>query len=175
MRWVSAKRTFYFVGNSAFWMFIGYISKLIITSRAIGHVCTNPDGFLYFVQVHNNGAAFNILSGYNFFLVFVAFLVLAGCVWYVFKWRFYISDWFLLIMSFFCAGIIGNAYERTMFGYVTDYIKINMFGWNLPVFNIYDVFITCGALLIALTILKRKHHEYCEDREVEEDDLYRDL
>lgn len=175
MRWISTKRTICFIGNSAFLMFLGLVIKLIILSRGIGKVFTNPDGFIYFVEVYNDGAAFNLLAGYNWFLVITAAIVLACCVWYVFKSRFYISDKFLLLMSFFCAGILGNAYERIEYGHVTDYIKLNLFGMNLPVFNVYDIFITCGAFFIALTVLIQKHNEYCENRDVDEDDLYRDI
>ena len=54
-----------------------------------------------------------------------------------------------------------------------DYIKVNVL--NFPVFNLYDILITLGALSIVLWLVKDKTMEIQEIKNVEEDDLYRDL
>ena len=76
-------------------------------------------------------------------------------------------------MAVFCAGIFGNAYERYIYNYVTDYIKINFM--NFPVFNLNDILIVIGACLIALTIIADKHREFQENKNDKEDDLYRNI
>ena len=76
-------------------------------------------------------------------------------------------------MSSFCAGILGNAYERYVYGYVTDFIKINFM--NFPVFNLYDILITVGAVLIAAVVAIDKHREFRENKDAKEDDLYRNI
>lgn len=170
---MNIKRWCYFTGNMVIIFFITVFLKLIILNQLLGRVLVDTDGFLSFVLVRNNGAAFNIFAGYNQVLIIFAAAIIIACMVYVLAYKLYISDRFLLLLSAFCAGIFGNAYERCTYDYVTDFIKINIF--NFPVFNLYDILITLGALLIALVIIVDKHKEFQENKDVEEDDLYRDL
>lgn len=50
------------------------------------------------------------------------------------------------------AGGISNLLDRLLRGYVIDYIDINEI-INYPVFNIADVSIVCGAIIIIVRIL----------------------
>ena len=57
---------------------------------------------------------------------------------------------FVLILS----GAIGNLIDRIIDGHVIDFIHLHykdQFSW--PIFNIADVLITCGAILLALLML----------------------
>ena len=164
------KRCFFFLGNIILIFFIAVLFKFSIIENCLGEVLTDTSAFLSLVLVQNDGAAFNLFSGFKDLLIFFAVIIILACTIYVLRFRFYISDSFLLQISMFCAGIFGNAYERYMFGYVTDYIKLNLL--NFPVFNIYDVFIVAGALSIAFVIIKDKRQELQEIRDAEEDELY---
>ena len=48
------------------------------------------------------------------------------------------------------AGGMGNLIDRLMLGYVTDMIDFRVF----PVFNVADIAVTVGCVLLALWILK---------------------
>ena len=48
------------------------------------------------------------------------------------------------------AGIAGNVTDRVRFGYVIDFILLHYHNWHWPVFNVADVCICLGALLLAL-------------------------
>ena len=49
------------------------------------------------------------------------------------------------------AGAWGNAIDRLFRGYVVDYFEFTFFNW--PVFNVADIYVVCGAVLMALIVL----------------------
>ena len=50
--------------------------------------------------------------------------------------------------------IVYNMYERISLGYVRDYFDLNFI--NFPVFNMADVLITCGAVILISQIIAKK-------------------
>ncbi|MBP6911187.1 signal peptidase II [Patescibacteria group bacterium] len=53
------------------------------------------------------------------------------------------------------AGALGNMYDRVLLGGVRDRIHISIF----PVFNLADIMITIGVLLVALHYLRQSQIE----------------
>ncbi len=47
-------------------------------------------------------------------------------------------------------GAVSNLFDRVAFGYVTDFLHISRF----PVFNLADVAITAGVILLLITLLR---------------------
>ena len=144
-----------------------------IFNNLIGKDFTDTKAFLSLVYVQNNGAAFNLFAGQQMILIIFAILVVFACLYYVFTYKLFIPDTVLLVIAFFCAGTIGNTYERILTGYVEDYIKINLY--DFPVFNLNDIFVTVSAVLLVIIFVTNKYKEYKEIKDVEEDDLYRNL
>ena len=56
--------------------------------------------------------------------------------------------------SFILGGTIGNGLDRIMKGFVVDFININII--NFPVFNIADISINIGFILLLYSIFKNK-------------------
>jgi signal peptidase II len=46
------------------------------------------------------------------------------------------------------AGAIGNLIDRINLGYVIDFIALHYQNWYFPVFNVADVCITIGAIIL---------------------------
>lgn len=46
------------------------------------------------------------------------------------------------------AGSVSNLIDRLMYGAVIDFISHSYGGWNFPVFNLADVYIVCGIMMI---------------------------
>lgn len=59
----------------------------------------------------------------------------------------------VLCLLLIIAGAVSNLIDRFKFGYVIDFIDIKI--W--PIFNIADIMIVSGALLLIINILKRKN------------------
>lgn len=60
----------------------------------------------------------------------------------------------LIAVSLIIGGALGNIFDRLMFGYVIDFIKI---GW-WPVFNFADMFLLIGAFIFVLFYGKIKRY-----------------
>ncbi|MBN8945112.1 MAG: signal peptidase II [Rhizobiales bacterium] len=52
-------------------------------------------------------------------------------------------------------GALGNLVDRLHDGAVTDFIDLHAVGWHFPTFNIADVAITGGAVLLFLAAFRR--------------------
>jgi signal peptidase II len=105
-------------------------------------------GFFSFTHVHNYGAGFSILQGYNWFFVAVAltFILLVTLFYRKIEKNILPQVGFALML----AGTFSNLVDRISYGFVIDYFDFRI--W--PVFNIADSAITIGVVLIFIYFLK---------------------
>jgi signal peptidase II len=97
---------------------------------------------------HNSGVAFGLASGGGTRLVLVTALALA-VVGYLFS-RDPIRPGMWVAAGLLAGGALGNLADRIRADAVTDYIEIG--SW--PAFNLADVAVTLGVLLLALSYLR---------------------
>ena len=100
--------------------------------------------------VRNYGAAFNILSGNRLFLSFISVISTIILSYFIFIKENELINKFGL--SFILAGSIGNGIDRIFNGYVIDFIKIKYI--DFPVFNIADICINVGFILLIYNVFK---------------------
>ncbi|MEK9726976.1 MAG: signal peptidase II [Candidatus Margulisiibacteriota bacterium] len=98
-------------------------------------------GWLRFDLVYNTGAAYGMFSNYTFVLTLLGIIAIVY-LFYNLKnvtksLEFYA---YICLMS----GAVGNTLDRLLFSKVTDFINIQI----IPVFNIADVLLNIGILLI---------------------------
>jgi signal peptidase II len=94
---------------------------------------------------HNNGVAFGLASGGGTRLVLLTVLALA-VVGYVFA-RNPTRPGMWVAAGLLAGGALGNLADRVRADAVTDYVQIG--SW--PAFNLADVAVTAGVLLLALS------------------------
>ena len=107
-------------------------------------------GVVQLTYVRNTGAAFSMLRGGRWlflgllavFFVVVAVLIRKKVV------KKPAEFWCLAAIS---GGAVGNAVDRALTGEVTDMIEPLFV--DFAVFNVADIFITCGAVALAVFIL----------------------
>ena len=98
----------------------------------------------------NDGMAFSMLSGKQFFLIVVTSIALLAVAYVLFahcKNSLLLRSSLLLILS----GGIGNLIDRVLNGCVVDYI--NPLFINFAVFNFADICVCVGAALLVLYVL----------------------
>ena len=113
----------------------------------------NKDLLIFTLEfVRNYGAAFNIFSGSRLFLSFISVISTIILSYFIF-----ISENKLINkygLSFILAGSIGNGIDRIFNGYVIDFIKIKFI--DFPVFNVADIVINIGVLIIIVSYFRYK-------------------
>lgn len=103
--------------------------------------------------VYNYGAAFSFLSDMGgwqrWFFALLAIAVSAGLVVWLSKLRAKPS-FEVLGLNLILAGAIGNLIDRVLFGRVTDFLDFYYGSWHYATFNIADMAITLGAVMLVV-------------------------
>jgi signal peptidase II len=99
------------------------------------------------VNTRNRGVAFGFLPGDPVAVTIVIALALAALLVYFALHRTRPLIW--LPTGMLLGGALGNVIDRLRAGYVTDFVKLPL-GW--PPFNLADVSITLGVLILLLII-----------------------
>jgi signal peptidase II len=58
------------------------------------------------------------------------------------------------IYSLLVGGILGNMFDRIVYGYVVDFFDFRFFGYDFPVFNVADICIVVSVFLIICDCLR---------------------
>lgn len=123
-------------------------------------------GIFALTYAKNEGAAFSVLWGNTWLIIVVTILILCFLVYTILKERKKIKkhiNFYDMTYGLLFGGILGNLFDRILRGYVIDYISLNIFGYSFPIFNIADIAITIGVILMIIYILflenKRKIEE----------------
>lgn len=111
------------------------------------------DQVLYLTYVQNQGAAFGMLPGRSWLFLAGALLVIVVLV--VYNSRHRQPNIVQAITGLIVAGALGNLLDRVRFNYVVDFFDL---GW-WPVFNIADVAIVCGAILLVIILFRDEKGE----------------
>ncbi len=140
---------------TALLVLLDQLSKIIVTKiNSNSHLdYTVIKGFFNITYAENTGAAFSILEGKRVYFIIITLVVIAALIFYFFKEKPKGIEKICLILII--SGAIGNLIDRIIHGYVTDFLNFNIFGYDFPIFNIADSYITVGAiLLIIIELLK---------------------
>lgn len=101
---------------------------------------------IYYVQ--NTGTAFSMFAGNRFVTVVLTSLLIIACLTFAYKEHRAGHSLVALLLTFIAAGGISNMIDRLSLGYVTDMISCGSFA----VFNVADIFVTCGCILTMIAV-----------------------
>ena len=108
--------------------------------------------FFKFNYYENTGAAFSIMEGKVSILILISAIMLV--IIYSMTFSYEEGKTTNIAFGLLFGGVFGNLVDRVFCGFVRDFIDIDLFGYNFPVFNIADVSIVIGVLLILMVTLK---------------------
>lgn len=120
---------------------------LVVRNIDLGEKIPIIDRFFYLTLHMNPGAAWGILkNGRVFFLILVP-IISAVVIYYLLKNK---NRVLRFSLSLILAGAIGNYIDRVLIGEVTDFLLFYIGSYPFPVFNVADIAVTCGTILLAI-------------------------
>lgn len=136
------------------------VKWLVMDTLAYGTSVSVLNSFFKLTYVQNDGAAWSLFSGNQFFLIGVAFLALVFIYCYLVKSN--TSFKMEVIFGLLYGGILGNLIDRLRLGYVVDYFDFNIFGYAFPVFNIADICIVIAVIGVIIYEWRSEKNENME-------------
>lgn len=135
---------------------IDLLTKIVILSLN-NYPYTIIKNFFSINMVTNTGAAFSSFSGHQLILIIIAILVL------IFINKSIIEDiktkLGIIGISLLIGGILGNLFDRIIYNKVIDFLSFNILGYMFPIFNIADIFICVGVLILITDYVRGDKNE----------------
>lgn len=138
---------------SIIFFILDLISKVIVNNFvSLTESITVINNFFYLTNVHNLGAAWSLFSGQRILLIVIGIAAL----FFIFRWinDFKNNNKNIWAFSLLISGLLGNLFDRIIYGYVRDFLDFRFGSYNYPVFNLADTFIFCGVIVLILAIIK---------------------
>lgn len=128
------------------------VSKAIVEAfLRVNETVVVIENFFSLTNINNTGAAFSMLEGRIWFLSLISVIILI----LIFKMskEFKNNKRNTIAFGLLVGGIFGNFGDRLFLGMVRDFLKFRIFGYNFPVFNLADVCIVVGVVLLGISII----------------------
>jgi len=126
----------------------------------------------------NKGAAWSLFGDQTWgmtFLILMGFVALSVMVWMIIKLP-EDDTWSAIALGSLAGGAVGNLIDRIRFRQVTDFLDVYAdSGWmatfftkiaggkHYPTFNVADMAIVGGAILLAILVLRGEHEPASDD------------
>mgnify|MGYP001429412160 CR=1 FL=1 len=129
------------------------VSKLYVIFKSETNLSSNlfTSKFLNINLIWNEGIAFGLLS-FNEKIYYNALTILIIFVTLVIFWMILKSqrlERFAFIMIF--GGSLGNIFDRLFYSAVPDFIDFHIKSFHWFIFNVADIFITLGIIIMIMT------------------------
>ena len=129
-----------------------FTKHLISSSMQLGQSQEIINNFFCFTYAHNTGVAWGMLAGHLWLFIIVALVsAVLMIVFFMKTRRNEVLTRFGLVLTF--AGMAGNLIDRVVYGYVRDFIDVVIFNYNFPIFNVADMAVVIGVILIIIEIV----------------------
>ena len=137
------------------------LSKILIINSAetFGELDIFVTSFLNFNLIWNDGIAFGLFSFekkiyYNFLTILIIMITLI-IFWMITKTK--KSEKLAFMMIF--GGSMGNIFDRLYYSSVPDFIDIHFNNFHWFIFNVADIFISLGVIILICSEFKKKTHD----------------
>jgi len=137
------------------------LSKWFVVSQFELYEVMQFGPYLELTRLHNTGAAFSLLAqagGWQrWFFVGLAGTIGVAILWWLYTLPARGYAWLSIGLAFILGGAVGNGIDRLKLGYVVDFLH---FHWNqayFPAFNVADIAITSGAIMLVIDALMHRH------------------
>ena len=141
--------------KSNIWLVIILVSVLLGLDLSLKYLVSNYlttvniiDNFFSLTYVLNDGAAFSLFASRTYLLILIALV----CLFFIiYELKNNLDDRVLSIgYSLVLAGLLGNFIDRLIDGYIIDYLSFKILGYSYPIFNLADILIVVGIIIVII-------------------------
>ena len=132
---------------------IDRISKILIIKKSneLGGDQIFSSKFINFELIWNKGIAFGLFSlsdglSYKLITLLIIFIVII-LIYFILRSRGYEKFGFILILG----GALGNLFDRIFYSAVPDFIDLHVNSFHWFIFNVADIFISIGVIIMIMT------------------------
>ena len=142
----------------SFIFFFDRVTKIVIINHQLNDQGIFVNDYLNFELVWNTGIGFGLFSqNANIYYHLISLLIFSVIVFlfYLMSKAIFLEK---ILFSLILGGAIGNLYDRLIYFAVPDFIDFHIKDFHWFTFNIADIFITAGVILIIIQdlLLKKK-------------------
>lgn len=131
-------------------LIVDICSKIVVTNYiGLGESIKVIDKFMYLTYVRNTGVAWSMFDNNKYFVLIVSVIIIVGFMEYIYRNK-PKNKSEKIAYGFILGGALGNFINRLVNGYVTDFIDINLFNYDYPIFNLADTFIVVGVIIFII-------------------------
>ena len=139
----------------SFVFFLDFVTKNYAVSNLLLNHSISINTYLNFTLAFNYGAAFSFLSDaggwQRWFFVIFSLIVISFISYILIKDK----DSEYIAYSLVLGGALGNLYDRFLLGYVIDFIEFHYDNFYWPIFNIADIAISIGIILLLYSMFSK--------------------
>jgi signal peptidase II len=152
------KKLYVLLGLGGFTILLDLFSKELVSRVfSLGRSLDVIDGILRITYIHNRGAIFGLSIGESTGTLVLAVSLLAVVLITIYYFRLPLKlKWYGIGLVLILSGAVGNLYDRIAIGEVRDFIDIGINGLRWPIFNVADLAVTTGAVLLAIELFQKE-------------------
>ena len=137
------------------------LTKFIATKKLLEIVGDNTyfksveviKNFFYFTYTRNTGGGWSIFAGQMWLFIIITVFALVAFVYFLSDFDLKKRPLYSIGFALMLGGTLGNFYERIVNGYVTDFFDFIIFGYDYPIFNVADICLVCGVIILIVQLI----------------------
>lgn len=138
-------------------LLIDQISKVMVeTFLKLNEEWILIKNFFSIHYINNYGAAWSILNNKISFIIMISLIALV--ILYRFMYLFQENKRNNIAFGLIVGGLVGNLIDRWLFGYVRDFFDFQILNYDYPIFNVADIGIVVGVILLFYAVWKGEDH-----------------
>jgi signal peptidase II len=150
-----------FIIPVAILVFLDQVTKYAIArSLPVNTGLTVVSGFFDVVYVRNTGGAFSLFGGpghpWTVYALAAVSVGVVAAIAYAFVKTAKKDNWTRIAYICVAGGAVGNLIDRIRFGEVTDFLDFHAGNLHWPAFNVADIAISTGAVMLLISLIRKK-------------------
>ncbi len=131
---------------------VDYISKVLAKTFLYDQDDVRLIPYIFnLTYLENKGAAWGMFADKRWIFMIISTVAIIAMLFIQFKYA-DAPKMFCIPLAFVIGGGIGNMIDRIFSGYVVDFIQFDFYK-DFPVFNVADMFVTVGTVLLGIYLI----------------------